>query len=66
MANASGDIADQTRTVTGVSAAPPSNGWYFNLHLGDSETILAHGMPTLNFRPELCANITSVQIAGHR
>ena len=66
VANASGDIADQTRTVTGVSAAPPSNGWYFNLHLGDSETILAHGMPALNFRPELCANITSVQIAGHR
>ena len=66
VANASGDIADQTRTVTGVSAAPPSNGWYFNLHLGDSETILAHGMPALNFRPELCANITSVQTAGHR
>jgi len=66
VANASGDIADQTRTITGVSAAPPSSGWYLNLHLGDSETILAHGMPTLNFRPELCANITSVQIAGHR
>jgi hypothetical protein len=66
VANASGDIADQTRTVTGVSAAPPANGWYLNLHLGDSQTIEAHGMPTLNFRPELCANITSVQMAGHR
>lgn len=66
VANASGDIADQTRTVTGVSAAPPASGWYLNLHLGDSATILAHGMPTLNFRPELCANITSVQRAGHR
>jgi hypothetical protein len=66
VANASGDIADQTRTVTGVRAAPPSSGWYLNLHLGDSETILAHGMPTLNFRPELCANVTSVQTAGHR
>jgi hypothetical protein len=66
VANASGDIADQTRTVTGVSAAPPSSGWYLNLHLGDSQTIVAHGMPTLSFRPELCANITSVQMAGHR
>jgi len=66
VADASGDIADQTRTVTGVSAAPPSAGWYLNLHLGDSRAILAHGMPTLSFRPELCANITSVQTAGHR
>jgi len=66
VANASGDIADQTRMVTGVSAAPPASGWYLNLHLGDGGTILAHGMPTLSFRPELCANITSVQMAGHR
>jgi CHRD domain len=66
VANASGDIADQTRTVTDVSAAPPSHGWYINLHLGDSKAILASGMPTLSFRPELCANITSVQMAGHR
>jgi hypothetical protein len=66
VANASGDIADQTRTITGVSAAPPSSGWYLNLHLGDSKTIVAHGMPTLSFRPELCANITSVQMTGHR
>ena len=66
VANASGYIADQTRTVTGVGAAPPSGGWYVNLHLGDGKTILAHGMPTLSFRPELCANITSVQTAGRR
>jgi hypothetical protein len=66
VANASGDIADQTRTVTGASAAPPSSGWYLNLHLGDSKTILADGMPALSFRPELCANVTSVQTAGHR
>jgi hypothetical protein len=64
VANASGDITGQTRTVTGVSAAPPSSGWYLNLHLGDSKIILAHGMPTLSFRPELCANITSVQFPG--
>ena len=66
VANASGDIVDQTRTVTGVSAAPPPSSWYLNLHLGDSKAILAHGMPTLSFRPELCANIASVQTGGHR
>ncbi len=66
VANASGDIVDQTRTVAGVTAAPPHRGWYLNLHLGDSAAILAHGMPTLSFRPELCAGIASVQMAGHR
>jgi hypothetical protein len=66
VANASGDIVDQTRTVTGVSTAPPTGSWYLNLHLGDSKAILAHGMPTLSFRPELCANVTSVQMGGHR
>jgi len=65
VANASGDIAGQTRTVTGVATSPPG-GWYLNLHLGASNAILAHGMPTLSFRPELCANITSVQTASHR
>ena len=64
-ADASGNIASQTRTVTAVAAPPPS-GWYLNLHLGAGDAILAHGMPTLSFRPELCANITSVQTAGHR
>ena len=64
-ADASGNISSQTRMVTGVTAPPPG-GWYLNLHLGASHAILAHGMPTLSFRPELCANITSVQTAGHR
>jgi hypothetical protein len=65
VANASGDIVDQTRTLTGVTAPPPPSGWYLNLHLGASSAIVAHGVPTLSFRPELCANITSVQMAGH-
>jgi hypothetical protein len=63
-ADASGNIVAQTRTVTGVTSAPPHGGWYLNLHQGDSQTILASGKPTLNFRPELCANIASVQTAG--
>lgn len=65
VANASGDIVDQTRKVTGVTTPPPPSGWYLNLHLGASSAIVAHGMPTLSFRPELCANITGVQMASH-
>jgi len=65
-ANSQGKITNATRVITGVTTPIPPSGWYLNLHLGDSETILAHGMPTLNFRPELCANITSVHVAGHR
>ena len=57
-ANASGNIMNQTRTVSHVASAPPATGWYLNIHLGDSATILAKGKPTLNFRPELCADIT--------
>lgn len=66
VANASGDIVNQTRTITGVTVPPPPRGWYLNLHLGAGNAILAHGMPTLAFRPELCANVTSVRTAGHR
>ncbi len=59
-ASASGNIINQTRTVKPVTPAPPAAGWYLNLHLGNSGDILAKGMPTLNFRPELCSDVTSV------
>ena len=59
-ANASGNIVNQTRTVRPVTPAPPHTGWYLNLHLGNSGDILAKGMPTLNFRPQLCSDVTSV------
>ena len=58
-ANSDGIIVNQTRTVGPVSPAPPRTGWYLNLHLGNSGDILAKGMPTLNFRPELCGDVTS-------
>ena len=64
-ADAGGNIVNQTRTVRPVAPAPPSTGWYLNLHLGNSGNILAKGMPTLNFRPELCSDVTSVAPAGH-
>jgi hypothetical protein len=55
-ADAHGNVADQTRTVTGVQPMPASGTWYLNLHLGTSGNIVANGAPTLNFRPLLCAN----------
>jgi hypothetical protein len=65
-ADASGNIVNQTRTVRPVAPAPPATGWYLNLHLGNSGNILAKGMPTLNFRPELCSDVTSVAAVSHR
>jgi hypothetical protein len=60
VADSHGAIVNQTRTVTGLASAPPASGWYLNLHQGNSGDILAKGAPTLNFRPDLCANVTSV------
>jgi len=57
-ANSDGSIINQTRTVKPVTPAPPHTGWYLNLHLGSGGDILAKGMPTLNFRPELCGDVT--------
>ena len=59
-----GNIADQSRVVTGVTGAP-SSGWYLNLHKGGMTQILsAAGTPTLYFRPLLCTDITSFAAAG--
>jgi Cu/Zn superoxide dismutase len=59
-ANASGQIVDQTRTVTNVTMPLPANGsWYLNLHQGNSNNILANGNPTINFRPLLCGEIVT-------
>jgi hypothetical protein len=64
-ADSHGAIVNQTRTVSGVTSAPPASGWYLNLHLGKGGDILAKGTPTLNFRPELCAAVTSVATVSH-
>lgn len=56
-ADAKGDIVNQTRTVTGVSAMPVGGSWYLNVHQGDSGSILTStGQPAPGFRPLLCAN----------
>jgi len=65
VADAHGAIVNRTRTVSGVTSAPPASGWYLNVHLGDGHDILAKGMPTLNFRPDLCADVTSVATVSH-
>jgi hypothetical protein len=58
-ADQQGNIADQSRVVTGVASAPGS-GWYLNLHKGGMTQILsAAGTPTLYFRPLLCTDITT-------
>lgn len=55
-ADSNGNIVNQTRTVTGVSSAPASSGWYLDLHEGGSGSITMNGSPALDFRPVLCAN----------
>jgi hypothetical protein len=55
-ANARGDVINQTRVVTGVSALPAPGSWYLNIHQGDMNSILVNGAPALSFRPLLCAN----------
>jgi CHRD domain len=55
-ADQNGNVVDETRTVSGVNQLPADGSWYLNLHLGDSNSILANGAPTLSFRPLLCAN----------
>jgi Cu/Zn superoxide dismutase len=56
-AGTSGDIVNQTRTVTNVTVMPAAGSWYLNVHQGDSNSILtAAGQPAPSFRPLLCAN----------
>ncbi|HEX6519101.1 MAG TPA: CHRD domain-containing protein [Streptosporangiaceae bacterium] len=64
VADASGNIINQTRVVTGVTSVPGPGNWYLNLHQGGMNQILAGGAPTLNFRPMLCTGITSFATAG--
>jgi Cu/Zn superoxide dismutase len=56
-ANSQGQVMNETRVVTGVTSPIPASGMYLNIHQGDSNTILANGQPTIDFRPLLCANI---------
>jgi CHRD domain len=57
VANSQGNIVNETRVISGVTAPIPASGWYLNIHQGDSNTILQNGQPTIDFRPLLCADI---------
>ncbi|MGW3635211.1 CHRD domain-containing protein [Streptomyces sp. NPDC005122] len=67
-ADSRGDIVKESRTVTNVMTAPPTSGWYLNLHQGDMNSILSNGVPALSFRPLLCADLGPVPTvtSGHR
>lgn len=53
-----GFVDHEVRVVSGVMSAPPTSGWYLNVHQGTSASILdANGNPTIFFRPLLCADI---------
>ncbi|HLX51461.1 MAG TPA: CHRD domain-containing protein, partial [Streptosporangiaceae bacterium] len=56
-ANSQGKVVNETRTLSSVTTPIPPSGWYLNLHQGNSSNILKNGMPTINFRPLLCANV---------
>jgi hypothetical protein len=64
VANRFGQIINQTRVVTGVTSVPGPGNWYLNLHQGGMSQILANGMPTLYFRPLLCANLSTFATTG--
>jgi hypothetical protein len=59
-----GDLtADPSGDVSATDTLPvtqrPQGPLYVNVHEGDSNNILSAGMPTLAFRPLLCANLSS-------
>jgi hypothetical protein len=56
-ADSNGQIANETRTVSGVTSGIPATGWYLNLHEGNSNNILKNGQPSIFFRPLLCQNL---------
>ena len=51
--------AKVSATFTGVTAAPPTAGWYVNVHLGNMSQILSMGSPTIFFQPVACGNTGS-------
>ena len=49
--------ADTTTVIHNLAQAPPTSGWYINIHLGSSSQIQQNGQPTLYFQPILCGDI---------
>jgi hypothetical protein len=57
IADANGNIVNQTRVITGVTSVA-SSGWYLNLHQGGMNDIVVNGNPALSFRPLLCTDLS--------
>jgi hypothetical protein len=51
-------VAETTTVIPNVDQAPPTSGWYVNVHLGSGDQIEKDGKPTLYFAPILCGNVT--------
>jgi hypothetical protein len=57
IANRHGIVRRAVSVFTKVTAPIPAQGWYLNIHQGNSRNIAHNGQPTIFFRPLLCANI---------
>ncbi|HEY3906161.1 MAG TPA: CHRD domain-containing protein [Streptosporangiaceae bacterium] len=57
IANRHGIVRQAVSVFTNVTQPIPAQGWYLNIHQGNSRNILHNGQPTIFFRPLLCANI---------
>jgi len=57
VANSQGTVAHAVRVFTNVTKPIPAEGWYLNIHQGNSKDIAKSGQPTILFRPLLCRNI---------
>ncbi|MGE5136787.1 MAG: CHRD domain-containing protein [Gemmatimonadota bacterium] len=58
VANSHGVILPAVRIFRHVTQPVPAGGWYLNIHQGNMNTIVSNGMPTILFRPLLCADIS--------
>lgn len=57
VADGNGDIVDQAAVVTGVAKAPPSSGWYLDIHQGDRYSLVNNGMLTQEYQSVFCADV---------
>ncbi len=64
VANRHGQIVHAVRVFTHVTMPIPAQGWYLNIHQGNSNNILSNGQPTIYFRPLLCADIRGGGASG--
>lgn len=57
VADRNGIVRHAVSVFTNVRKPLPAQGWYLNIHQGNSGNILRSGAPAIFFRPLLCADI---------